>query len=1224
VADRPTLSVGSVLRSEITPTETNRVPLDLATTLIDTDGSESLRVIVSAVPQGVTFTSGAADGHGNWIIQPSGLSGLQMVLPASVARNFQLGVTAEATETATGATAVATRTVDVQLAARAAAPADILVRVSGGSHRGAPVFSLWVDGQKIGQPISVQASRRLDQWQDVAFTLPAGVNPSRVEVRYENDAVDPGGDRNLYVDYISVRGVRHQAESAQYVRTGRPAIRGQEAMAWAGKLVFGLAAPQKPDPLPGTGPLSVKVSGDAVGGVGPQFDLYVNEHKVGSTVTVTASRSAGAWQTFSFTPPTGATSGSKFELRYLNDKASGGDRNLYVDYIELNGARLQAEDAAYVRPGMTTITDTQDMKWRGSLVFNDPSIKISPIIEVKAPASVLKTPDLPAATHDGEVAALQFQNKAAAAQSSGEISFGHVFKPGDVPAGTYLVAVIGGRAVPVQMDVKATNADGSVRHAVLTIDQPGLAAGATANVMLKLADHPPGGAAIRPADVLSHGYDVDINLTLRNADGTTTRFQVDAAAELAKAAADGTLKTWMSGPLASEFRVVKAINDHLSVTLDIRANADGTARTDVIMGVESSYKPGLQRFYNYDIEILDHGRVVYDKDGIAHFRNSRWHEEIVTGRQPDVHVVYDMDYLKATGAVVGYDTSMGVKASSVRLPAGANTGPMGNALIYKKMSDAGGRSDIGIMPTWHARYLVSQDAEAQDTMLANADAAGSIPWHYRDEATGDYLRIDHHPKLWMDGRTGWPEFGADRLTNGFAGGGAVGWEMDTAHQPALSYLPYLITGSQYYLDELLAQGAYSVAASSPGYRGYDKGFVDTGQVRGRAWTWRTMSDAAYITPNDHAMKSYFVTLLNNNMASLVQRYIVGGRMDKYGELEGFLRYDMNPGGDIAPWQVDFVALVLGSVAERGNSDAAAMLKWMDNFVSGRFISGDNGFDPRYGAAYRMLDHAPHSGPSYTTWEQLFTRTFGASPAAPPAAPPEGISGTPSSPSGYAANAKAAVAAIFSVTQSPDAMEAFGFLTRGIVRAKGAEAFYYDPTWNIAPKLSDGTWLSFDSIRITDSPSSQVLSSPNINGLTYGSVGDDRITGGSAIDILFGDVGNDTVSGRGGNDFLYGGAGNDRLAGGKGDDYLKGGAGNDTFVFDGQSGGRNTIGDFQPDADVIEVKANLGGNGLQTAAQVIGTATMEGDAAVLHLGNGIEITLLGITPAELKADMFHMI
>ena len=170
----------------------------------------------------------------------------------------------------------------------------------------------------------------------------------------------------------------------------------------------------------------------------------------------------------------------------------------------------------------------------------------------------------------------------------------------------------------------------------------------------------------------------------------------------------------------------------------------------------SSYKPGLQNFYNYDIQVLDHGNVAYAKTNIAHYRNTTWHKEVWSGDRPDIHVAYDVDYLERTGAVTSIDSSMGVLSGTVGLPHWANTDPVGNAMIYKKMTDVGGRSDIGIMPAWNARYLASQDATALKTMLANADASGSIPWHYRDETTGEYLRIDQHPKLWMDRRTNRP------------------------------------------------------------------------------------------------------------------------------------------------------------------------------------------------------------------------------------------------------------------------------------------------------------------------------------------------------------------------------------------------------------------------------------------------------------------------------------
>jgi hypothetical protein len=321
-----------------------------------------------------------------------------------------------------------------------------------------------------------------------------------------------------------------------------------------------------------------------------------------------------------------------------------------------------------------------------------------------------------------------------------------------------------------------------------------------------------------------------------------------------------------------------------------------------------------------------------------------------------------------------------------------------------------------------------------------------------------------------------------------------------------------------------------------------------------------------------------------------------------------------------PWQQDFAALALSTAALRGNGDAARMVGWMDNFISGRFINGDRGFDPRFGASYTLRISAAGGGAAFTTWGEMFKGTFGGSAQAPEI----GILGSPDSPYGYAANARATVAAIFSATQSPDAMEAYGFLTKSIVQAKGAQAFFHDPTWNIAPRLPDGRFLEFDSVRITSSTGRQTLDGTDRNELIHGSFGSDQVSGGKGIDILFGGEGDDTISGGPGDDFLYAGAGDDRLSGGPGNDYLKGNAGRDTYVFGTDAGGRDTIGAFQPVEDRLEIKANLNGNGLNTAQQVISAATADKDGnTVLHLGNGIEILLSGLAPSDLKPSMVIM-
>ncbi|TAL86717.1 MAG: hypothetical protein EPN74_03470, partial [Rhodanobacter sp.] len=59
-------------------------------------------------------------------------------------------------------------------------------------------------------------------------------------------------------------------------------------------------------------------------------------------------------------------------------------------------------------------------------------------------------------------------------QNNVPVTFGQVFKAGDVPAGATLTASLDGQPIILQVDTKATNPDGSVRHAVLTAMVPSL------------------------------------------------------------------------------------------------------------------------------------------------------------------------------------------------------------------------------------------------------------------------------------------------------------------------------------------------------------------------------------------------------------------------------------------------------------------------------------------------------------------------------------------------------------------------------------------------------------------------------------------------------------------------------------------------------------------------------------------------------------------------------
>lgn len=67
--------------------------------------------------------------------------------------------------------------------------------------------------------------------------------------------------------------------------------------------------------------------------------------------------------------------------------------------------------------------------------------------------------------------------------------------------------------------------------------------------------------------------------------------------------------------------------------------------------------------------------------------------------------------------------------------------------------------------------------------------------------------------------------------------------------------------------------------------------------------------------------------------------------------------------------------------------------------------------------------------------------------------------------------------------------------------------------------------------------------------TYGTSGNDTMSGTTGSDTIAGEGGNDSISGNSGTDSLYGGAGNDTISGGGGDDAMYGGTGDDTLTGD---------------------------------------------------------------------------
>ncbi len=788
-----------------------------------------------------------------------------------------------------------------------------------------------------------------------------------------------------------------------------------------------------------------------------------------------------------------------------------------------------------------------------------------------APTQNAPTPAAPSAP--GDVVGFSLQNTSGAAEGTGYVTFGQVFAKGAVMPGTTLVAKINGQDVAVQMDVKTTNADGSVGHALLTLKAPALAADGSVSGMLAKVAPAPAGAAIQAQDILAKGLDVKVQVTLHNPDGSTTVKTVDAAQLLQQAINAGTVETWMKGAQASEYRVETTIAPNLDVKLDIRMDALGKLHTDVIFARDDAYTTNLSTL-NYDVKITQGGQVAFDQANIQQHFYSTWHKEFSSPGAIDPHVVYDMQYLINTGAIPAYDLTTAISpaaiANSLQALSQSNTGPMGSALVNTYMPGAGGRPDIGPESTWTATYLSSQNADAAKVMFANADASGSVPWHLMDN-NGDPVRVDLRSNLWLDYRGEQP--GPDALPTPYAPWDKTVWTPDAAHQPSLTYVPYLITGSHYYIDELAAQTAFTMAYFPPDLRGFGEGLIPDAiaQPREFAWTLRTLANAAYITPDGDPMKAYFTKLLDNNLTHLIDQYVNGAWGDQQGQLEGWIARATTQFGSITPWQEDYIATALRTAAEKGFSKADTVLGWMDNFLSGRFLNEANGYDPLHGATYISNLYNPATGKLYQTWQEVYQATFGSAPATE-------MDGWPTWAGGYAANAKAALAGVISSTQSPDAIEAYGWLQSQTTVMVADYAT--DPTWNIVPKLANGQYLTHDEIHVHTAATAATLTAGNTETMLIGNLGNDTIVGGSGIGMLFGMDGNDSLRSGSAGSYLYGGKGDDRLtaavAGSASNKTsLTGGTGRDVFAF--VAGAHATITDFKSSDDRIELSGIGAGN-----------------------------------------------
>jgi hypothetical protein len=628
------------------------------------------------------------------------------------------------------------------------------------------------------------------------------------------------------------------------------------------------------------------------------------------------------------------------------------------------------------------------------------------------------------------------------------VTFGQPFRAGDLLANQGLSATdSNGATVPLQMDEVSSHADGSVRFAVLSAKLSNLQANQPRLINLFKANKSTSTPNV-PADP---AWNLEIEANVYDASGNVTTLIAQPQAQLKAQIASGAGKR-LSGSVAAEYTVVtpfknKATNaphPHLVARLHTRLYEDGARiRTDAVIENNRTFTANPANI-TYDLKIKRDGLVLFSQPKFTHYHHARWHKVVWTGgAAPNLRLRHHMPYFMTSKATLNYNLALRIPESALQAEATelsrAKTGPMEPAFLETYFPTTGARSDIGPLPRVTSLFLITQDDRARVNMLANADAAAGVPIHYRDEATDQPLDVERYPEASVR----YPSVSVPAIPSG---SGSTIWEPDTAHQGSFAYVPYLITGDAFYLDEMAFWASWNMAYSNPSSRGYDAGLIKPNEGRGQAWSLRSIHEVARALPDNHVMKASFQKKLNNNLNWYINFYPLNANTSARSPLGAFTGDDDNT--EAAGWQNDFMSLVLSQIVDDGNSQAKVFFDWISKFTVGRFTNEANGFCTvrAPGSWWKIQDG---SGKFLTTWAALFAANY-ASDVGKPCSSLSINNGYPELSSGQAAMGRAMLAASASTSTNVPGASAAYTKWKSLTPLMDA-AYLDDTTWAILPR-----------------------------------------------------------------------------------------------------------------------------------------------------------------------------
>jgi hypothetical protein len=381
--------------------------------------------------------------------------------------------------------------------------------------------------------------------------------------------------------------------------------------------------------------------------------------------------------------------------------------------------------------------------------------------------------------------------------------------------------------------------------------------------------------------------------------------------------------------------------------------------------------------------------------------------------------------------------------------------PLAQADFPAEMGTTGYDKSIGPLPEWDVAYLTSgADIRAWRAIQVNGYCCGRYGLHYRDNTTNRPLRFSQYPNKTLNTNTsGVADYGTSADPTPAVSGTSPPLYKNS-HTPAFGYMAYLVTGRFYFMEAVqfhatlnyLKQGDHPTLG-----RNLSQGLLMTNQgsnqVRGAAWSLRTLAMAAQASPDDDALHAEFVSSIEANIAEYHSQYV----LSTYSNLGLAKLY-----GNIVTWQDDFLTFAFGFMKDTKVYGATASAK-LDAFLAYKYkaIVGRLGGQAADQFCYKgaaMYDGDPALVPS-ANWGSYYTSYYGVANTCDSGG--TALSGTSGADpgnmaTGYWGNLQPALS--YAVDHgAANAASAYNRLTNASNWASGASGFNDSPTWSVKPR-----------------------------------------------------------------------------------------------------------------------------------------------------------------------------